>query len=214
MTRVKICGLTNERDLHAAVEAGADAVGFICDVPVDTPREVSTQQARRLAKATPPFVTSVLVTMPESANQVLSLIETVQPDAVQLHTTLSPEDVHDICEETSVTLIQRVEADDSRVPEYATAADALLVDSVDAAGAGGTGQTADWTKTADLVATIDAPVILAGGLSPTNVATAIEQVNPYAVDVASGVEASPGTKDHDTVRAFVRATKRQVTPTQ
>lgn len=210
MTRVKICGLTTERDLHAAVDAGADAVGFICDVPVDTPREISPEQARALANATPPFVTSVLVTMPETVEQAVSLIERVRPDAVQLHTTLSPAEVREIRDATTVTIIQRVEADDSRVPEYAAAADALLVDSVDEAGAGGTGTTADWTKTSDLISKIDAPVVLAGGLTPDNVATAIEQVRPYAVDVASGVEATKGTKDHEKIRAFVDAARGRV----
>ncbi|WP_338729469.1 phosphoribosylanthranilate isomerase [Haladaptatus sp. DJG-WS-42] len=211
MTRVKICGLTNEADLRAAVAVGADAVGFISDVPVETPREVSTTEARELAAATPPFVTSVLVTMADSVERVCTLIERVEPDAVQLHTMLSPSAVCEIRDQTNVTVIQRVEADDARVPEYAAVADALLVDSVDAAGAGGTGTTVDWSRTSELVADIDAPVILAGGLSPDNVARAIDEVHPFAVDVASGVEKTGGVKDHEKLHAFVRATQREVT---
>ncbi|WP_336359832.1 phosphoribosylanthranilate isomerase [Haladaptatus sp. ZSTT2] len=211
MTRVKICGLTTEADLRAAVEAGADAVGFISDVPVETPREVSTTEAGNLAAATPPFVTSVLVTMADSVERVCTLVARVEPDAVQLHTLLSPDAVSEIRERTNVTVIQRIEADDARVPEHAAVADALLVDSVDAAGAGGTGTTADWSKTSTLVAEIDAPVILAGGLSPENVARAIDEVCPFAVDVASGVEKAGGVKDHEMLDAFVRATHRQVT---
>ncbi|MFC6990907.1 phosphoribosylanthranilate isomerase [Haladaptatus sp. GCM10025707] len=210
MTRVKICGLTTEDDLQAAVTAGADAVGFICDVPVETPREVDPHEAATLAQATPPFVTSVLVTMPESVDRVCSLVARVEPDAVQLHTTLTPDEVGEISRRTNVTVVQRVEADDARVPKYAAVADALLVDSVDEQGAGGTGTTADWSQTAGLVASIDAPVVLAGGLTPENVATAIDQVSPFAVDVASGVETRPGHKDHEKLHAFVRATHRQV----
>ena len=205
MTRAKVCGITRETDLRAAVDAGADAVGIICDVPVDTPREVSPERAAELAAAVPPFVTSVLVTMPESAAAGADLVDSVGPDAVQEHGDLSPAAVGDLRDGVDADVIKSVDAaEPERAAEYDGVADALLVDSVDAAGGGGTGETHDWERTREATADLDAPLVLAGGLTPGNVAEAVRTVDPFAVDVASGVEASGGVKDHEAVRAFVR----------
>ncbi|CQH59423.1 N-(5'-phosphoribosyl)anthranilate isomerase [Halobacterium hubeiense] len=210
MTRAKVCGLTNEPDLRAAVDAGADAVGFIADVPVDTPREVSIEQAADLAAAAPPFVTTVLVTMPEAPERALELAERVNPDAVQLHGDLSVGDVERVAENTRAAVLKTVDAEDSEGARYDDAADALLVDSVDAEGAGGTGRTHDWDATREFADSVDSPVVLAGGLTPENVAEAVATVEPFAVDVASGVEKTGGEKDHDAVRRFVAsATERR-----
>jgi phosphoribosylanthranilate isomerase len=108
-------------------------------------------------------------------------------------------------------VIVAVDATDSDLVDYADAADALLVDSVDESGAGGTGETVDWERTRDRVDDLGVPVILAGGLTPENVAAAVETVDPFGVDVASGVEREGGRKDHDAVRAFVDAAQG-VTP--
>ncbi|WP_353634292.1 phosphoribosylanthranilate isomerase [Halobacterium sp. NMX12-1] len=210
MTRAKVCGLTNEPDLRAAVDAGADAVGFIADVPVDTPREVSVEQAADLAAAAPPFVTTVLVTMPETPEQAVELVERVNPDAVQLHGDLSAGDVERVAENTRAAVLKTVDAADPEGARYDDAADALLVDSVDEAGAGGTGRTHDWDATREFADSVDSPVVLAGGLTPENVAEAVATVDPFAVDVASGVEKTGGEKDHDAVRQFVAsATERR-----
>jgi len=203
MTRAKVCGLTNEGDLRAAVDAGADAVGFIADVPVDTPREVSVARAADLAAAAPPFVTTVLVTMPETPERAVDLVERVDADAVQLHTEISVAGVEHVAANTSAAVLQTVDAEDPEGARYDDAADALLVDSVDAAGAGGTGRTHDWDATREFADTVDSPVVLAGGLTPENVAEAVSTVEPFAVDVASGVEKTGGEKDHDAVRRFV-----------
>jgi len=203
MTRAKVCGLTTEVDLRAAVDAGADAVGFIADVPVDTPREVSVEHAADLAVAAPPFVTTVLVTMPETPERAVELVERVNPDAVQLHGDLPVEDVEYVAENTRVAVLKTVDAEDPEGARYDDAADALLVDSVDSEGAGGTGRTHDWDATREFADTVDSPVVLAGGLTPENVAGAAATVEPFAVDVASGVEKTGGEKDHDAVRRFV-----------
>ena len=202
MTRVKLCGITSEADRDAAVAAGADAIGVIVDVDVETPREISAERAADLVAGVPPFVTAVLVTMPNSVEDAVALLDAVGADAVQVHTTLSPEYVGGLRARVAETVLAAV-GPDADLPAYADAADALLVDSVSEQGGGGTGETQDWDRTADLVADVGAPVILAGGLTPENVRTAVETVDPYAVDTASGVERDGGVKDRDAMAAFV-----------
>ncbi len=206
--RVKVCGLTDEADLRVAVDAGADAVGIISDVSVETPREVSPERARELAEAVSPFVTSVLVTMPGSAERGVELAERVGADAVQVHGDLSPDEAERLRGTFEGDVL--VATDHATAPEYADVVDGLVIDSVDEAGAGGTGRTHDWERTREVVREFDVPVVLAGGLVPSNVADAVRAVRPFAVDVASGVERTdePGRKDHDAVRAFVRRAKR------
>lgn len=212
MTRAKICGLTRESDLDAVVEAGADAVGVTAAVTVDTPREVSLDRAAALVAAVPPFVTSVLVTMPATVERAVELAETVEPDAVQLHGALGPDEMAAVREAVPVKVVAAVDAEADDIDAYAAAADALLVDSVDEQGGGGTGETHDWERTRDIVADCPVPVVLAGGLTPANVAEAVATVDPFAVDVASGVESAGGVKDHRKVRQFVeRATNTRVT---
>jgi phosphoribosylanthranilate isomerase len=208
MTRVKICGVTDEKDRDAVVAAGADAVGVIHGVPVDTPREVDAETAETLVDAVPPFVTSVLVTMPTTVQEAVKRVDAIEPDAVQVHDGLSPAELGALDSRITQTIVAVVEADAPDIEDYAAHVDALLVDSVDAEGGGGTGETHDWERTRDLVDSLDVPVVLAGGLTSENVAEAVEMVDPFAVDVASGVESSGGTKDHDAVERFVRNATR------
>ncbi|MCT9097481.1 phosphoribosylanthranilate isomerase [Haloarchaeobius sp. HME9146] len=211
MTRVKICGLTREEDVDAAVAAGADALGFVVDVPVDTPREVTVERAAELIDRVPPFVTTVVVTMPETPGEAIELVRELGPDALQVHSDLTPGDVAYLQSNLDVPVIKHVDAaNPADARRYADVADAVLVDSVDEEGAGGTGRTHDWEQTREALADIDVPVILAGGLTPENVAEAVVTVEPFAVDVASGVESSGGVKDHDAIRRFVvAATERR-----
>lgn len=212
MTRAKICGVTNPEDRDVAVTAGADAVGFVVDVSVDTPREIDPATAADLVDGVPPLVTSVLVTMPTAVQGAVRLQERVCADAVQVHGGLPPQFVAGLGERIEASVIAAVDATEPDVAAYAAAADAVLVDSTDDGG-GGTGETHDWERTRRLVADLDAPVILAGGLAPENVIEAIETVGPFAVDTATGVERSGGRKDHDAVRSFVdRATRAEVAP--
>lgn len=208
MTRVKICGLRTSADARAAVDAGADAVGFVVDVPVDTPREVSVEHATSLVAGVPPFVSSVLVTMPGSPGAVVDLVERVEPDAVQLHGDLPVDDVASVAATVRTTVLKAVRATDPDAVRFDEVADALLVDSESDDGGGGTGRTHDWAATREFVARVDSPVVLAGGLTPENVADAVATVGPFAVDVASGVEAEPGRKDHDAVEQFVANARR------
>jgi phosphoribosylanthranilate isomerase len=213
MPGVKVCGVTGRTDLAAVAAAGADAVGVITDVPVDTPREITPDHAAELVADAPPFLTTVLVLMPETARRAVELAGIIEPDAIQLHGEFSPDELRFVRAESGARVIPVVDADDpDRAHAYDDVADAIVVDSTSDDGAGGTGETHDWSVTRELVSELSTPVVLAGGLTPENVGAAVETVAPYAVDVASGVESSGGEKDHDAVEAFVRnAHRREVT---
>jgi phosphoribosylanthranilate isomerase len=211
--RAKICGVTEEADLRAVADAGADAVGVVAEVSVDTPREVAPNRAAELVDAAPPFLSTVLVAMPDSATRAVELAGAVAPDAIQLHGDFDGDDLRYVRRETRADVITAVDAADAdRARGYDGVADAILLDSTTESGAGGTGETHDWRTARDLVAALSTPVVLAGGLTPANVAEAARTVEPYAVDVASGVERAGGRKDHDAVAAFVRNADAEVPP--
>lgn len=217
MVRVKICGVTSEADLRAVEAADADAVGFIAGVPVDTPRELPLVEAAELAAAAPPFLTTTHVTMPETVGEAIEVATRVKPDVLQIHGEFDAEDFRAVRAGVDARVAAVVDAaDPQRARAVDAAVDAVVVDSVSDGGAGGTGETHDWEQTAKTASTLDAPVVLAGGLTPENVAEAVETVDPYAVDVASGVESGGGVKDHDAVHAFVSnakaAGRREATP--
>lgn len=209
MTRVKVCGHTRESDVEASVERGADAIGVISGVPVDSPRAVDSERAVELLERVPPFVTGVLVTMPDTPEEAVGLVERTRPDALQIHGPFSPVDLERVREAISRPAIKSVDAEDpEEARRFDAIADALLVDSTDASGAGGTGRTHDWEHTRELAGGLDSPVVLAGGLTPGNVAEAIGIAEPFGVDVASGVERDGGVKDHEAVERFVERAKR------
>jgi len=211
MARVKICGLTDPADLRAAIEAGADAVGIISAVSVDTPREVDRGTAAELVAEVPPFVTATLVAMPEDAEHAVDLVRAIRPDAIQLHGEFDAEDIGYIRAETGIKVIPAIDSTDvDRAHALDAAADAVLIDSTRDDGAGGTGETHDWESTGDLVEDLASPVILAGGLTPDNVAEAVRVAAPFAVDVASGVEREGGEKDHTAVATFIQNAGREL----
>lgn len=213
MTRVKICGLTRPADVRAAVAAGADAVGVVCDLPVDSPREVPTERAAELLAAVPPFVTGVVVTMPASADDAAELVSRVGADAVQVHGDLDADGIAALAARTDAAVLRSVAADEPGTARAVDGvADAVVLDSLREDGAGGTGRAHDWERAGALAADLDAPVVLAGGLTPGTVADAIAAAGPFAVDVASGVEAAPGEKDHDAVARFVANARRAPAP--
>jgi phosphoribosylanthranilate isomerase len=205
MTRAKICGITRSDDLAAAVDAGAAAVGVISGVSVETPREIPRERARDLVGDVPPFVTSVLVMMPASVEAAVASQRAVAADAVQVY-DVTVAALAAIAERVDADVIAAVDVDDD-VASYAGPADAVLVDTT-RDGGGGTGETHDWERTRELSRDLDVPVVLAGGLAPANVGEAVRTVDPFGVDVASGVERAGGIKDHEAVRAFLRETRR------
>lgn len=204
MTRVKICGITRAADRTAAVDAGADAIGVTTAVPVDTPREVTPDQAATLLGDAPPFVTTVLVTMPADADAAVALVREVDPDVLQIHGSFAVEALEAVRDATGVRILRAVDAgDQTAARSAATVADGLLLDAASETGRGGTGRTADWDGARALRDSLDVPVVLAGGLTADTVGDAVRAVEPYGVDVASGVERTGGVKDHAAVADFV-----------
>lgn len=210
--RVKICGLTREEDLAVTVAAGADAVGFIVGVP-SSPRNLTLERAEMLLSQVPIFVDSVVVTAPKSIKQLVEVCEGLKPTAIQIHgkEQLDSSEIREKIKDTR--LIKTVYVTEDALNETAIKDskmfDALLLDSFSKGQYGGTGKVHDWTLSRQIKeAVAPVPVILAGGLKPENVKEAILTVQPYAVDVASGVELSPGVKDHEKVRTFVENAKK------
>jgi phosphoribosylanthranilate isomerase len=209
--RVKICGITRKEDLDAAAAAGADAVGFVVDV-ASSPRNISLTDAENLIRQVPPFVKSVLVMVPTSLEDLVKACKALNPDAVQIHGE-NLQDVGAIREKLpNALLIGAVKANPTGVVEDAAKAakmfDAVILDSFVQGKYGGTGVVHDWNVSQRIRQVIHPkPLILAGGLNPENVAEAVRTVEPYAVDVSSGVEQQPGIKDHQKMVEFVKNAK-------
>jgi len=207
--KVKICGIKTEHDLVVAINAGADAVGFITDVPVDSPRKITLAEASRLISKVPVFVTTVLVIMPENALQASRMIHAARPAAVQIHNALALSELKKI-KGTGVKLIKTIPVSQDaqadtlirQIHELSGVADAVLLDTAMDGKIGGTGIAHNWEVSLKVVMKAGMPVILAGGLKPENVRDAARCVRPYAVDTASGVE-TDGKKDEKKVMDFI-----------
>lgn len=200
--RVKICGLTTLDDAMAAVDAGTDAVGFV--LYKESPRCISVEQAQEIINQLPPFVTTVGLFVNQPTHWVRVMAERCGVDAFQFQGDETPE----YCEAFPQRAIKAIRVQDgaslNRMAEYRVRA--FVLDAYCEGEYGGTGQRFDW----DLAVPAKAygRIILAGGLTPDNVAEAVRRVQPFAVDVSSGVEGSvKGTKDHGKIRAFIQAAK-------
>jgi phosphoribosylanthranilate isomerase len=216
MFRIKICGITNCDDALAAATAGADAIGL--NFFNQSRRFVDATSARRIATALPADVMKVGVFVNATADEITHVVENVGLDAVQLHGNEPPRLVGQF--PTSVGLLRAIRCGADGLAPLATfltecrsrgrLPDAVLVDA-DAGGEfGGSGRLADWTViTEQRTVLAELPMILAGGLTPENVGQAIATVRPDGVDVASGVESSPGKKDAAMVRDFIAAAREE-----
>jgi phosphoribosylanthranilate isomerase len=203
MVRIKICGITNLEDALLAAELGADALGFI--FYSKSPRKVAPEAAREIIAQLPPLVASVGVFVDEAAAVVQDLAAKVGLDWVQLHGQESPE----YCRNLGRRVIKafRIKDEDSlrSLADYQGASQALLLDTYKPGQVGGTGEVFDWQMARE--AKKYGWIILAGGLTPANVARAIATALPAAVDAASGTEAEPGKKDPAKLRAFFKAVR-------
>lgn len=199
---VKICGITRLEDAQAAVSAGATALGFI--FWPGSPRAVDPQLARTIVASLPPFITTVGVFADQPAAFVNDVANVAQLGAVQLHGGETVDYVSAISRPVVKALAIRDgrELDAGGIDVWPSRV-LVLLDAHDPVRKGGTGRTVDWSVAAAIARR--RPVILAGGLTPDNVADAIEGVRPFGIDVSSGVEAAPGIKDHGRVKALIEA---------
>jgi phosphoribosylanthranilate isomerase len=195
---VKVCGITRLDDAEAAVAMGAGAIGFV--FWPGSPRFIDPFRAATIAAALPPFVTPVGVFVDQPASYINAVAARVRLGAVQLHGDEALDDLRPIAR----PIIKAVALGAPQAPVTAWPSQVtLLLDAHDPVQRGGTGRTIDWDEAA--AAARARRVLLAGGLTPANVAEAIEKVRPFGVDVSSGVERSPGVKDHGRLRAFFEA---------
>jgi phosphoribosylanthranilate isomerase len=201
-TRIKFCGITREKDAQAALSMGVDALGFVL-VPA-SPRYIAADRAAAIRRGLPPFVSTVALLKDADAAFVQDAIDTLKPDLLQFH----GEEPADFCASFGLPYIKAVAMGEKQslaalARRYKGAA-GLLLDSHAKGGMGGRGETFDWSR----VTAVKLPLVLAGGLNPANVGRAVRQLRPYGVDVSSGIEAKPGIKDHDKMRAFVESVRR------
>ena len=203
--KVKICGLTNLTDAQVAVEAGADLLGFV--FYEKSPRHVTIPVAGEIARQLPPFAVKVGVFVNAPAELVAQAISACGLNVLQFHGDEAPE----YCTRFGVMSLKAFRVRDAAslaaLPAYAT--DGYLLDAYSPSGLGGTGEQFNWDLAVE-AKKFGKPIFLAGGLTPENVAEAARKVQPFGVDVSSGVESSPGKKDHAKVRAFITAAKAAI----
>ena len=201
--KVKICGMTNLKDVKVAVDGGVDAVGFI--FYKKSPRSVTMQAVRKIVLELPPFVDSVGVFVNETAEQINKIADRCNLDRVQLHGNESPT----FCKKIRRRVIKAIRVKDiqslKKLSDYPVSS--FLLDTFSEDQYGGTGRVFDWNLA--YPAKKYGPIILAGGLTPINVHQAIQRIQPYGVDVCSGVESQPGIKDHKKMQAFLKNVKAE-----
>lgn len=212
--RVKICGIRRPEDALAAAQLGADAVGVLVGQVHPSTHFISAANARAILAMLPPFVSGVLVSHLSEPSELLALIDEVHPAAVQIHSPMAVDAVAQVRRlHPGLTLIKAVHCEQGNavalVERYAAVVDGVVADSSNPSTGqvGGTGLTHDWTKTARLVQQSPTPVLLAGGLNPSNVQQAIATVNPWGVDVNSGVKGSDGFQCLERMAQFIALAK-------
>ncbi|MEM1547126.1 MAG: phosphoribosylanthranilate isomerase [Candidatus Methanomethylicia archaeon] len=210
--KIKICGITCREDLEVACNIGADAVGFIVDVP-SSPRNLTVKKAEELIRHVPIFVKSVLVIAPQDLNDVLKLYGELKPDIIQIHGDLNIQFLKEKLPNTPIirSIAVKSEKTIKTTLKIAGHFDAVLLDSYSKGRIGGTGVVHDWSISRRIRDAIyPKPLILAGGLNSENVRDAIKAVKPYAVDVSTGVELKPGVKDPEKIEAFIRNAREAI----
>lgn len=204
--KVKICGITSLDDALAAAGAGADALGFV--FWEKSQRSVTTEQAARITRELPPFLKTVGVFVNETPEAIKATIEAAGVDCVQLHGDETPAFTEEVKKATGAPVIKAIRMkgpeDLGRLAAYDVSA--LLLDAFKKGLPGGTGEIFDWELAVNAKGA--GRIILSGGLTPENVAAAIGKVRPYAVDVSTGVEASPGRKDADRIKRFIEEVRK------
>jgi phosphoribosylanthranilate isomerase len=202
-TRVKFCGITRTGDACAAALLGADAIGMVFYDA--SPRAVDIVRAQEIVAALPPFVATVALFVNASEQAIRDVVDAIHPSLLQFHGDESPEE----CVRHGLPFIKAIRmaagVDLRAEAQRYSAARALLLDAFADGRYGGTGQVFDWAR---IPANVEMPFILAGGLTPDNVAAAVAAVRPYAVDVSGGIEIDKGIKDPAKMRAFLQEVHR------
>ncbi|TKJ48165.1 N-(5'-phosphoribosyl)anthranilate isomerase [Candidatus Aerophobetes bacterium Ae_b3a] len=200
MIKIKICGITNKEDAGWAVDLKVDALGFIF---ADSPRRVKPEIVQEIIKLLPPFISSVGVFVNEDREKVEEITESCGLTTLQFHGQESPS----YCEGFKQKIVKAFRIKDKSVlkkaAQYQGKIDAYLLDAYSPFAYGGTGKTFDW-HIAKEIKKFGLPIILSGGLNPENIREAISEVEPYGVDVSSGVEERPGKKNLKKLKNFVR----------
>ncbi len=203
MTRIKCCGMTRVEDALLAAQLGADAVGVV--LTARSKRRVTLEQAQGIVRALPPFVSSVVLLMDDEASFVREAIDAIQPDLLQFHGAESD----DWCAKFGRRYLKAIAMGEgaAALPSLRRypGASGLLLDGHGLGEAGGSGKSFDWSL---MPRELMQPLILAGGLTPANVAEAMRIAKPWGVDVASGIELSPGIKDARKLADFIAAVRR------
>lgn len=202
-TRVKICGITRPEDGLAAASLGADAIGLVFYPP--SPRALTAQQAAAVAAALPPFVTRVGLFVDAGRAAIEAVLTTVHLDLLQFHGEESEAECRGFDRPYVKAISMKPGLDVAAAMRNYPSAAGFLLDAYHPAVPGGSGECFDWER---VPAGRDRPIILAGGLTPDNVAEAVRRVRPYAVDVSSGVEAAKGVKDPGRMAEFIRGVRR------
>ena len=201
MTKVKICGIKTLSDAKFAVDYGADAIGFVF---AESIRNVSKEKARAIVQKLPPFVTTVGLFVNDTAENIEAICRFCGLDTIQLHGNERPSLLNKLKAFKTIKAF-RIQNEKDIIPIRKYKPDAILLDGYSVNKMGGTGTSFDWKIVKKLRTSI--PVIVAGGLTHLNVSQAIRIVNPYAVDVSSGVESIPGKKDRKLIKKFIDAAK-------
>ncbi len=204
MVRVKVCGITNLKDAMAACRLGADALGFVF---AKSPRRISASKARSISLKMPPYISLVGVFVDEDIKKLLKIAEKCRLDCLQLHGNESINYCKQLKKYYKIVKVVKIGGKNNLGGLSGYDVDAFLLDTYKPGKAGGTGKKFDWSM-ASRVSKLGKPVILSGGLKPGNVADAIRKVRPYAVDVSSGIESSPGRKDMKLMKGFIRRARR------
>ena len=202
-TRVKICGITRPEDGAAAARLGADAIGLVFYAP--SPRAVTAERAIAIAAALPPFVTRVGLFVNAAPAEIEAVLAAVRLDLLQFHGDETEADCRRYGLPYLKAVSMRPDLDMGAALRAYPSASGFLLDAYHPALPGGSGERFDWAR---VPAESPQPIVLAGGLTPDNVAEAVRTVRPYAVDVSSGVEASKGIKDASKMAEFIRGVRR------
>ena len=210
MTRIiKVCGIQNANEALGAIEAGANTIGLLLGVPEYIEDKITPEIAKQIVASVPEGVRTVMVTHLLDVNEIVEIAEYTGVSAIQVHNDLDTvgmkqlqKNLHNIELIKAIHVLDHSAVDQAKM--YEPYSDMILLDTKVKDRIGGTGQTHDWNISKEIVNELNIPVILAGGLNPENVESAINKVNPYGIDANSGLEHEDGSKDFKKIRLFAK----------